>query len=121
MDKPYVIETAGSVSICRFTRQVNMEEIREGIASLLKSGTKPLRLYDFTPGLQALSMEQVCSLAEYSKSLITAPESKVAIVAPDDLSFGLSRVFEVYREDGKLQHTVFRSVEEALTWLRKTD
>ena len=121
MDKDYVIETVETVSVCRFTRQASMREIREGIEAQLQTGAGPLRLYDFSAGLQALSMDQVCSLAEYSKSLPTAPGSKVAIVAPDDLSFGLARMFEVYREDGVLQNTVFRNFEEAIAWLREFD
>jgi len=41
------------------------------------------------------------------------------IVIPDDLAFGLSRMFEVYREGELADHVVFRTEEEARTWLRK--
>ncbi len=41
------------------------------------------------------------------------------IVIPDDLAFGLSRMFEVYREDGLAGHMVFRTEEEARAWLEE--
>jgi hypothetical protein len=45
-----------------------------------------------------------------------ADRTRVAVCAPADLAFGLSRMYEVYREPaGKLR--VFRTIEEASAWL----
>ena len=46
--------------------------------------------------------------------------SKFAIVAPQDLAFGIGRMFESYREldeRSTKQVAVFRSMQPALAWL----
>jgi hypothetical protein len=44
-------------------------------------------------------------------------ESRVAIVASADLAFGLSRMYEAYRDSSGLPLRVFRTLEEARAWL----
>ena len=44
--------------------------------------------------------------------------SKVAVIAPDDLSFGLSRVYEVYREKDEIELKVFRTEQKGIEWLK---
>jgi hypothetical protein len=47
-------------------------------------------------------------------------ESKFAIVAPEDLAFGLGRMYETFRglnQDSKKQVRVFRSLAEAVAFL----
>jgi hypothetical protein len=44
-------------------------------------------------------------------------ESRVAIVAPADLYYGLSRMYEAFREPSRLVIRVFRDLPEARTWL----
>ena len=67
------------------------------------------------------SAGRVRELARLSASMDPrSPSSKLAIVAPDDLAFGLGRVYEAYRE-GNDQSTkrvgLFRSLADALTFL----
>jgi len=47
--------------------------------------------------------------------------AKTAIVAPGDLSFGLSRMYGVYNEHANETVRVFRTVEDALRWLGRTE
>jgi hypothetical protein len=49
------------------------------------------------------------------ESLTTRP--KVAVVAPRDLSFGLARMYEALADAVPWDFTVFRAIDEALTWL----
>jgi hypothetical protein len=44
-------------------------------------------------------------------------DSRVAIVAPADLFFGLSRMYEAFRGDSPLEIRVFRALGEARAWL----
>jgi hypothetical protein len=44
-------------------------------------------------------------------------DSPVAIVAPGDLFFGLSRMYEAYRQDSPVRIRIFRSLAEARAWL----
>jgi len=51
-------------------------------------------------------------------------EAKFAIVAPEDLGYGLGRMFQAYREMEKASRKevgVFRTLEEAFAWLQIKD
>ena len=50
----------------------------------------------------------------------TDTTSRFAIVAPEDLGFGLGRMFQAYREmakESRKEVGVFRTLEEAFAWL----
>ena len=65
--------------------------------------------------LEASSTELV-ALADLAKALPHRPE-KVAIVASDDLTYGLGRIYAGHRETDEHQLNVFRDEESALQWL----
>ena len=45
---------------------------------------------------------------------------KVAVVAPEDVSFGLARMYQVFSHKVQWEFQVFRSTEKALAWLAVT-
>lgn len=60
------------------------------------------------------------SLAEFSAGTDSTEDSQLAIVAADDLAFGLGRMYATYRElqsRGTRRVEVFRSRADALAWL----
>ena len=67
------------------------------------------------------SVERVRDLAELAASSdVPAESSRFAIVAPDNLSYGLGRMFQSQREvaNGSCREVgVFRTTEEALSFL----
>ena len=66
--------------------------------------------------LDASNVELV-ALADLAKELPHRPE-KVAIVASDDLMYGLGRIYAGHRESDEHQLNVFRDEESALQWLQ---
>jgi hypothetical protein len=50
---------------------------------------------------------------------IFAPSARRAVVAPEDLGFGLARMFEMHRDGKAGELRVFRARAEALGWLAK--
>jgi len=50
---------------------------------------------------------------------IFSPLSRRAIVAPDDLAFGLSRMYEVFSRSLDSNLAVFRNVKDAMEWLEE--
>lgn len=49
---------------------------------------------------------------------IFSPESRRAILVPNDLAFGFGRMYEILREAaGERGIRIFRSLEEALEWV----
>jgi uncharacterized protein (DUF169 family) len=66
-----------------------------------------------------LTNEEIINIAEYGKSIFIKP-SRIAIVAPQDLAYGLSRMFGVYRDqESHSSAGVFRNKKEAMEWLKK--
>ena len=55
-------------------------------------------------------------LAEAKLADITA-STKVAVVAPKDLSFGLARMYEILSDSVHWNFVVFRAMDAALAWL----
>lgn len=55
------------------------------------------------------------------RSLPLAPEARVAVIVPNDLGFGLPRMYELRRGDGKAQLQVFRELAEGLAWIAELE
>jgi hypothetical protein len=72
-------------------------------------------------GVQAPSPSNVSALAAFSARMdASAKPTKLAIVARDDLLFGLGRMYQAYREmkpGSNKEVAVFRSMPDALAWL----
>jgi hypothetical protein len=47
----------------------------------------------------------------------TPERSRVAIVASDDVAYGLSRMYQAFRSESPLDLRVFRAMNEARAWL----
>lgn len=47
----------------------------------------------------------------------TNAHPKIAIVAPEDISFGLSRMYDFYTDPVPWDLEIFRSIDSALAWL----
>ena len=72
-------------------------------------------------GIPASSPEGIRELASLAAEMDhQASFARLAIIAPDDLSFGLARMFQSYRnfdDRGTKEVGVFRTSEEAMTFL----
>jgi len=62
---------------------------------------------------------QAAELAEESESKVD--KRRVAIVVKRELDFGLARMFQVFSERAGIDYQVFRSFDEALSWLGPPD
>lgn len=67
--------------------------------------------FDVGPG----RIRDIASVAIFSKA------SRRAVVAPEDVLFGLSRMYTGYRDAAAENLRVFRTLEEALAWLEDTE
>jgi len=69
---------------------------------------------------QGSSPSNVNALAGFSAKMDGDGPAKLAIVAADDLLFGLGRMYQAYREmkpGSRKEVGVFRTMAEALAWL----
>jgi hypothetical protein len=119
MKKNYTVEIADDVTTVRFFIKPGPDEIRKSIDDVASINASGLRLWDLSAGGWDLTSEKLEEIADYAKTKLMLP-SKVAIVAPKDLSYGLSRVYEALRRQEGLEIEIFRDEQKALSWL-KTD
>ena len=65
------------------------------------------------------SREAIQSFARYLKEWMkrTDKRSRVAVIAPKDVSFGMARMYEAYAESAHRDFTVLREADAALEWL----
>lgn len=75
----------------------------------------PRRMWVFTAGVN-WNTEELKKIAGHVKSLDLAP-AKVALVSLTELGYGLSRAYEVYRQQDHLDIMTFRTEAEAEDWL----
>ena len=74
------------------------------------------QIADFTQVAKIeLSAKDVHELAQRS---VFSPQSRRALIVPNEVAYGLGRMFEMLRENqGEMGIRVFRNLEEALDWV----
>ena len=119
MPKEYKIEKVDSVTTIVFAKDPTLAEAKEVIDQLAENKSYHLRLWDFSNVLFNFTLEEIQEIAQYGKTKFVE-RNRIAVVAPQDLAYGILRSFEVYREEDS--HSVvkaFRKRNEALEWLEK--
>ncbi|MGD9150792.1 MAG: hypothetical protein PVG40_10895 [Desulfobacterales bacterium] len=117
MENNYTVEIVDAVTTVRFLIKPGPDEIRKSIDEVALISASGLRLWDLSAGGWDLTSEKLEEIADYAKTKLMLP-SKVAIVAPKDLSYGLSRVYEALRRQEGLEIEIFRDEQKALSWLK---
>jgi hypothetical protein len=75
------------------------------------------RLWDLSEGDFIFPLEDLEEIAHFGKGKMTRP-NKMAVLAPNDLNFGIMRQFEVFRaNEHHTRFRVFRTEREAIDWL----
>ena len=115
-DASYVISRENGIVRIDFRRSPNREEVLNLAEELNAIEDASLRLYVIVDANILLSTAEVKEGAEYAKSLDRQPD-RIAVVAPNDISHGISRLFKVFRESPETELQVFRTLEEARAWL----
>ncbi len=94
---------------------------REDMVALMDElGNTPdssLRLYVMIQAEVMLSTAEVREGASIARGYDYQP-SRIAVVAPGSITYGISRIFKVFRESEETEFSVFRELDEARDWLR---
>ena len=117
-------EGAGLLFIC--TGNVTANEMLDAKARLLET---PARLREcrfaivdlgLASSLQ-LSTDEVRRIADRDRELaaFTRPGLPVAVLAPNDLAYGLARMWDVFVENTGWETVIFRAREEGEAWVRQ--
>jgi len=116
MGKKYLVENVDGIVEVRFVGDPEAQDICDSLDDAAQINPNNLRLWDFSCGADLISKD-IEKVAEHARA-IQIQSGKVAIVAPQDLTYGLFRMYEVHRKEERIQLSVFRSVQEARKWLK---
>jgi hypothetical protein len=94
-------------------------EYRENLlAQPARPASKALVLCDYRTARIALSSEEMWRIKGKSDKVADFfGGAKVAIVAADDLGFGMARMYSMASEPGDFEVEVFKTVAQACAWL----
>ncbi|MBN2426857.1 MAG: hypothetical protein JXK94_00815 [Deltaproteobacteria bacterium] len=112
-DSPLTLFTVSGVLSC--------EETIHALEDFYKHGGSPNLLWDFTDadlfGITQKEMEQIITFAKSNAAL--GENGKTAFVVSQDLSFGLSRMYETQTEiwGHPIPQRDFRDMDKAISWL----
>ncbi len=115
MDPGYSIEERGDVTVIRLRRVLSKQEILAIIDVIATMGTCDKRLWLLGNHLR-LTPEEMSEIGDYGREQIQGI-SRVAYVADDDVTFGLTNIQAAYRTAGGFEDQLFRDEESALAWL----
>jgi hypothetical protein len=112
----YSIETKDGVTAIRFFQKANADDVNCAFNEMINSKPSRLRLWHLEEGWD-LSPSQIQDFASYTKSKSTE-EIRLAVVTTEDLSYGLTRMFQAYRQEEHFDQQNFTTESEALCWLK---
>ena len=119
MSKKYKIEKVNDIAIISFSSAPTFDDAIDVIDNLKDNSIYHLRLWDFSKILFDFNTEEIQQIASYGKLRFTE-KNRIALVAPQDISFGILRMFEAYRDQNTFSVArVFRTKDEALKWLEE--
>ena len=72
-------------------------------------------------GMHELKSEDLQQINKSIENYYEGIPINVAVIAPNDLSFGMARIYEVYAYDSSECVKVFRKVHDALNWIGMKD
>ena len=113
----YVIEREDDIVRVDYKRSPQPEDMYELLDQLGEMEDSELRMYVMIDAEILLSTAEVREGAEYAREKKNQPR-RIAVVAPGDITYGISRIFKVFRESQETELQVFRSLDDAREWLR---
>ena len=116
----YTVGRDGDIVRIDYRRTPTREEMLALASELDAMDNSARRLYVMIDTEILLSTADVREGAEYAKSLVNQP-TRIAVVARGDITYGISRIFKVFREGPETALQVFRGLEEAKAWLLEDD
>lgn len=113
----YIVSRENDIVRIDFTRSPDRDSLIELLERLSETENSELRMYVMIEAEIFLSTTEVKEGADVARELKNQPR-RIAVVAPGDITYGISRIFKVFRESRETEFKVFRELDEARRWLR---
>ena len=117
MEKCFSVKVIDGITITCFFNKPTLLDAKKAMDEALLTAQCRLMLWDLKEGID-LPAEQLKEIARYGKKVNSLP-SRAGIIASDDVSFGLMRIYDAYREQEQHETRVFRSRQQAIKWLKE--
>lgn len=114
--KVYEISRDGPIVRIEFIASPDRESMLALMNELGRLGDSALRMFVMQKAEMLLSTAEVREGAEVARALQNQPR-RIAVVAPGEISYGISRIFKVFRESEDTVFEVFREEDAAKDWL----
>ena len=119
------IDSKAGVVVRRVIGMLSLDDVKESLKALyehpgFRAGMNAI--WDFREGDAAqLTADEIKEIVNYVAQQTERRGSgyRVAIVAPRDVNFGISRMFQTYGRDLPFELKVCRKAEEALRWINE--
>ena len=119
------VDTQNDLAVHTVVGDVSADEVQNSIRKFYEGTVTNRVLWDFTNGaMSGISSSEVQRIAYYPrKHAHKRNGGKAAIVAPKEVTYGLSRMYELLTELRELpfETRAFRTPEEAYEWLLSKD
>jgi hypothetical protein len=115
-------DPARTLTVLTVSGILTADEVIRALERFFESDVTRDLVWDFSgadlSAITRVGMERIIAVARAGARL--RPDGRTALVVGEDLSFGLSRMYESLSEvrDHPIHHRVFRDKGEALAWLR---
>ena len=117
------IEKTSGVAIVTCSGVLRLEDARAAATDLwqVADWSGEVALWDFRESEFDLSAEDIREMARFVQAhQRKRPPERICFVTETNVDFGLSRMFEVFRESADTEFRVFRVYEDALRWVSNT-
>ena len=115
-------EPANNLTIIVFSGKVTVDEIVDAIEDYYRGGITTNLIWDYTSAdLTVITSDQLQHISSVAQSYAhLRKDGKTAIVMPDELGFGIGRMYEIFNEMNEvpIQYHIFKHIDEAMHWLK---
>ncbi len=118
MDKAFHIEAQDGILVIRIEGTLDIDETRQVIEKTRADTPDAAlpRLWDLSAASADLTRDELRRIAELAQREEHSPR-RIAFVVSDDLAFGQTRIFGVFRETSHTEVQVYRDTASARHWL----
>ena len=119
------VDAQADLTVCTVLGRVAAEQVEEAILKFYDGNVTLNVLWDLSKGdVSHLTSSEIHAIAQTPRKFSHMRSGgKTAIVAPTDITFGLTRMYQLVTDvqDLPFETRIFRSTSEAYEWLLQTE
>ena len=110
------------LTIIAFSGKVSDDEILDAIEDYYRGNVTTNLIWDYTSAdLTVITSDQLQHISSVAQGYAhLRKDGKTAIVMPDELGFGIGRMYEIFNEMNEvpIDYHIFKHIDQAMDWLQ---